>query len=96
MASCTRILERSAAIGAVLKNGVPGIGRMTGADTLGIAKISVGLGLLTKNNKAISDAYIAAHHGVVVQSAIKVDGIKADGSFTQHDGVLYNDNYGKD
>ncbi|KAI1797880.1 galactose mutarotase-like domain-containing protein [Ganoderma leucocontextum] len=65
-------------------------------DRCEIAKISVDLGLLTKNNKAITDAYTAAHHEVVIQPAIKVDGIKADGSFTQHGGVLYNGNYGKD
>lgn len=79
-----------------MKNGVPGIGAMTGANTLDIAKISVDLGLFTKDNKVISDAYTAAHIEVVVQDAVKVDGIKADGSFTQHGGVLYNGNYGKD
>ncbi len=75
---------------------MPGIGEMTGANTLDIAKISVDLGLLTENNKAIGNAYTAAHHEVVIQDAVKVDGIKADGSFTQHGGVLYNGNYGKD
>nr|VWO96784.1 Hyaluronate lyase (EC (Hyaluronidase) (HYase) [Ganoderma boninense] len=93
VAGCTQILKRSA---ATLQDGVPGIGRMTGANTLDIARISVDLGLLTKDDKAISDAYTAAHHEVVVQSAVKVDGIKADGSFSQHGGVLYNGNYGKD
>lgn len=92
-AGCTHILKRSA---ATMKNGVPGIGAMTGANMLDIAKISVDLGLFTKDNKVISDAYTAAHHEVVVQDAVKVDGIKADGSFTQHGGVLYNGNYGKD
>ncbi|PIL31993.1 hypothetical protein GSI_06697 [Ganoderma sinense ZZ0214-1] len=69
---------------------------MTGANTLDIAKISVDLGLLTKDDKAVGDAYTVAHHEVVVKDAVKVDGIKADGSFIQHGGVLYNGNYGKD
>ncbi|EJF66671.1 galactose mutarotase-like protein [Dichomitus squalens LYAD-421 SS1] len=93
MGSCTHILNRSA---ATLRDGVPGIGKMTGANTLDIAKISVDLGLLTKNDSAITDAYTAAHKEVVVQNTAKTDGIRADGSFAQHGGILYNGNYGKD
>ena len=93
MSNCTNMLSRSA---ATLHDGVPGIGRMTGANTLDIAKISVDLGLLTKNDSVITDAYTAAHKEVVVQNTVKTDGIRADGSFTQHGGVLYNGNYGKD
>lgn len=31
---------------------------------------------------------------MVIQNSIKADGIRADGSFGQHAGILYNGNYG--
>jgi len=35
------------------------------------------------------------HNEVVIENAVMADGIRRDGSFDQHSGVLYNGNYGK-
>ncbi|THH06921.1 hypothetical protein EW145_g3747 [Phellinidium pouzarii] len=42
------------------------------------------------------DAYGRVHNEVVIQQAVKGDGIRPDGSFGQHAGIIYNGNYGKD
>ena len=61
-----------------------------------IARIGIDEGLLNLNSSVISDAYNRIHGEVVIEDAIKSDGIRADGSFGQHGGVIYNGNYGKD
>lgn len=38
----------------------------------------------------ILNAYSRAHDEVVVKTGLRVDGIQEDGSFSQHQGVLYN------
>jgi hypothetical protein len=60
------------------------------------AKIGIDLALLTSNTTLITEAYSRLNDGVLIQPGIKVDGIKPDGSFSQHGGLLYNGNYGKD
>ena len=67
----------------------------TGANTLDVASIGVDLALLTNNATLITDAYRRVHSEVVIQQAIKADGIRPDGGFAQHLGVLYNGNYGE-
>lgn len=61
-----------------------------------MAKIGIDLSLLTSNAILIADAYRRIHAEVVIHPGVAVDGIKPDGSFSQHGGLLYNGNYGKD
>ncbi|KAG8896226.1 hypothetical protein FRC00_006243 [Tulasnella sp. 408] len=53
-------------------------------------------GNTTQGQELISEAYERAHNELRVQDGLKADGIRADGSFNQHNGILYNGNYGKD
>lgn len=69
---------------------------ITGANTLDIAKISADSGLLTNNEDIVADSYRIIHEEIAVRNEVRADGIRADGSFGQHEGVLYNGNYGKD
>lgn len=68
---------------------------LTGANILDVAKIGVDLALLSSNESLITEAYSRINAEIIVEPGIMVDGIKPDGSFTQH-GLLYNGNYGKD
>ncbi|KAF8638137.1 hypothetical protein AX16_010567 [Volvariella volvacea WC 439] len=52
--------------------------------------------LLTGNVTLLEDAYNRVHSQMVIQNANAADGIRADGAFGQHGGVLYNGNYGKE
>lgn len=61
-----------------------------------MASVGVDLGLLTNNASLIADAFGRIHGEVVEQQAVKADGIRPDGSFGQHEGLIYNGNYGKD
>ena len=69
---------------------------LTGANVLDVAKIGIGLALLTSNASLITEAYGRINAEVVIEPGVMVDGIKPDGSFGQHGGLLYNGNYGKD
>ncbi|KAI0051679.1 polysaccharide lyase family 8 protein [Auriscalpium vulgare] len=71
-------------------------GYLSGANILDVAKIGIDVALLTTNVTLITEAYGRIHAEVVVEPGIMVDGIKPDGSFGQHGGLLYNGNYGKD
>lgn len=73
-----------------------GLGIATGANLLDIARVGIDGGLLNANISRLTDAYERIHDEAIIQNAIKADGIRADGSFGQHGGVLYNGNYGKD
>ncbi|KAF9229321.1 polysaccharide lyase family 8 protein [Gyrodon lividus] len=75
---------------------VNGLGYLTGANTLDVAKIGIDQGLRVTNVSMIFDAYQRAHDTLVIEQAVKADGIRVDGSFSQHSGILYNGNYGKD
>ena len=61
-----------------------------------MASIGVNLALLTSNSTLITEAYDRINAEVIIQPGVMVDGIKPDGSFGQHGGLLYNGNYGKD
>ncbi|KAH9969052.1 polysaccharide lyase family 8 protein [Russula dissimulans] len=69
---------------------------LTGANVLDVAKIGVDLALFTSNTSLIADAYNRIDAQIVIEPGIMVDGIKPDGSFSQHGGLLYNGNYGQD
>ena len=89
-ASCTRILQRSfATFGS-------GQSFLAGANILDIAKIGTEGGLLAGNASVLADGFTRIHEEVVVHNETTADGIRADGSFGQHSGIIYNGNYGKD
>ena len=73
---------------------VPQPGYISGANIMDMVVIGISAGLLenngTGNVSRIADAYERAHNQVVVQPADRVDGIKPDGSFQQHAGIIYN------
>ncbi|KAI0778157.1 galactose mutarotase-like protein [Trametes elegans] len=75
---------------------VNGLGYLTGANLLDVAKIGITSGLLTDNATLIADGFERIHKEVVIQDALQSDGIRRDGSFGQHRGIIYNGNYGKD
>ncbi|KAJ7875466.1 polysaccharide lyase family 8 protein [Mycena leptocephala] len=93
LAGCTRITGRSY---NTLQTGINGVSAITGANLLDIASIGIDQGLLLGNASTVADGYTAIHGDLVFQNAIKADGIRADGSFGQHEGLLYNGAYGKD
>ncbi|KAI0307724.1 polysaccharide lyase family 8 protein [Multifurca ochricompacta] len=69
---------------------------LTGANILDVAKIGIDLALLSSNASLITEAYGRINAEIVIEPGVMVDGIKPDGSFGQHGGLLYNGNYGKD
>ncbi|KAL0951141.1 hypothetical protein HGRIS_007876 [Hohenbuehelia grisea] len=89
---CTQITGRAY---GTFDHNINGVGSLTGANTLDVAKIGIDQGLLTMNESLVADAYRRVHGELVVQHEVKADGIRDDGSFGQHAGVLYNGNYGK-
>ncbi|KAJ6552997.1 chondroitin AC/alginate lyase [Mycena capillaripes] len=72
------------------------VGVLTGANALDVAKIGIDLALLTVNASLLMDAYSRVHSQMVITTAVKADGIRPDGSFGQHSGIIYNGNYGQD
>ncbi|EJF60682.1 polysaccharide lyase family 8 protein [Dichomitus squalens LYAD-421 SS1] len=93
LSNCSNILDR--AFGTFGRS-VNGLGFLTGANTLDVAKIGIDSGLLTNNATLVTAGYLRIHREVVVQNATRADGIREDGSFGQHGGIIYNGNYGKD
>ncbi|KZT30416.1 polysaccharide lyase family 8 protein [Neolentinus lepideus HHB14362 ss-1] len=73
-----------------------GQGFVSGANILDIAKIGVDEGLRTANASLVADAFGKIHDEVQIHDPVASDGIRRDGSFGQHVGLLYNGNYGKD
>ncbi|KZV87023.1 galactose mutarotase-like protein [Exidia glandulosa HHB12029] len=73
-----------------------GAGFLAGANILDIASIGVSSGVLSNDTAIVADAFSRINAEVVVHPEVKVDGIKPDGSFSQHTGIIYNGNYGKD
>ncbi|KAJ7581087.1 polysaccharide lyase family 8 protein [Mycena floridula] len=91
LASCQLVTGRSF---DTFQTGINGVSSITGANLLGIASIGIDLALLTSNSTMLADAYSRVHDEVTIKSGIKVDGIRADGTFGQHSGLTYNGNYG--
>lgn len=92
-ASCAQITGRAY---NTFQTGINGVSAITGANTLDIASIGINAGLFTSNVSLVWDAYSKVHDEVVLKNDPKADGIRPDGSFGQHAGILYNGNYGKD
>ncbi|KAF8473611.1 hypothetical protein JB92DRAFT_3134826 [Gautieria morchelliformis] len=65
-------------------------GFLAGANTLDISSIGIALGLLSDNASIVADAHDCVHNEVQAQSGFQLDGIQQDGSFSQHQGLLYN------
>lgn len=93
LSSCNTFTGRSF---NTFNTGINGVSSITGANALDIASIGLDGGLLTQDADLVTAAFGRIHSEVVVQSGVKVDGIRADGSFGQHSGIIYNGNYGKD
>ncbi|CAL1695912.1 unnamed protein product [Somion occarium] len=93
LSNCTHITGRTY---GTFGHSVNGLGIATGANLLDIAKIGIDQGLLNTNASIITDAYSRIHNEIVIENTTFADGIRADGSFGQHGGVIYNGNYGKD
>ncbi|KAG2366568.1 polysaccharide lyase family 8 protein [Suillus spraguei] len=93
LGNCTHITLRAY---GTFDHYVNGIGYITGANTLDLAKIGIDQGLLVVNVSLITDAFIRVHETMVIEQPVGSDGIRADGSFGQHLGIIYNGNYGKD
>lgn len=90
ISGCNTIMSRAFAI-AELKN-TP----LTGANLLDVSSIGISLGLLNKNLDILTNALRLFYSGVKISDIVAKDGIQSDGSFMQHNGLLYNGNYGKD
>ena len=93
LGNCTKMTGRSF---NTFTTGINGVSSITGANALDIASIGIDQGLLTQDASLIAAGFARVHAEAVIQSGIKVDGIRADGSFGQHAGIIYNGNYGKD
>jgi hypothetical protein len=91
--NCTKFTQRSY---NTFATGIEGVSSITGSNTLDIASIAIDGALLSSNLSQLQDAYNRVHGEVQIFNTIKADGIRADGSFGQHQGILYNGNYGKD
>ncbi|CAE6465737.1 unnamed protein product [Rhizoctonia solani] len=96
LGNCTLITSR--AFSPFYREQRPGY--LSGANVIDLSVIGIDAGLL-ENNKTgnvsrITDAYQNVHNQVVVEPGIRVDGIKPDGSFQQHKGIIFSGNYGKD
>ncbi|CAE6473793.1 unnamed protein product [Rhizoctonia solani] len=96
LTKCTLMTARAYA--PFYRNPQPGY--LSGANVMDIAVIGIMAGLLENeragNATRVADAYGRVHLQALVQPADRVDGIKPDGSFQQHGGLIYNGNYGKD
>ncbi|KAF9514122.1 polysaccharide lyase family 8 protein [Hydnum rufescens UP504] len=81
LSNCTHFTSRS--FSTFNYTHINGLGTLTGANTLDVAT-------------SCTQAYGRVHAEVVVQTATRADGIRPDFSFAQHNGQLYDGNYGKD
>lgn len=93
LAGCLHIIQRAY---NTLQTGIVGVSSITGSNLLDIAGIGLDLGLLTNNETILTDAYDRAHGELTIKTEVSADGIRPDGSFGQHLGLLYNGDYGKD
>ncbi|KAJ7128143.1 polysaccharide lyase family 8 protein [Mycena crocata] len=91
LANCTAISSRAY---ATFMHPANQVGVLTGANALDVAKIGIDLALLTANVTLLTDAYQRVHKEMVIELGVHADGIRPDGSFGQHSGILYNGNYG--
>ncbi|TQV94131.1 polysaccharide lyase family 8 protein [Cordyceps javanica] len=71
-------------------------GTLTAANVVLVLQSAVSLGLFTSNATIVESAIQRAFGVMTFTDGAMQDGIHRDGSFLQHDGILYNGNYGKD
>lgn len=90
-AGCKRIAFRAFNTFYTGINNVP----ITGANLMDIASIGIDYALLAWDEGVIVDAFNRVHGELEVKNTVKADGIRDDGSFGFHSGVLYNGNYGE-
>jgi hypothetical protein len=93
VADCNHITGRAY---GTFDHNINGVGYLTGANTLDVAKVGIDQGLLNVNISLLTDAYRRVHEELGIRDGFEADGIRPDGSFGQHGGILYNGNYGKD
>ncbi|PBK77242.1 polysaccharide lyase family 8 protein [Armillaria solidipes] len=93
LAGCLHIIQRAY---NTFQTGIVGVSSITGSNLLDIAGIGLDLGLLINNETILTDAYDRAHGELSIKTQVSADGIRPDGSFGQHHGLLYNGDYGKD
>jgi Polysaccharide lyase family 8, N terminal alpha-helical domain len=88
LSNCTHFTSR--AFSTFNYTHINGLGTLTGANTLDVASVGIALGLLSSDPSVVTQAYGRVHAEVVVQNAIRADGIRPDFSFAQHGGQLYD------
>ncbi|KAF7327253.1 Polysaccharide lyase family 8 protein [Mycena kentingensis (nom. inval.)] len=93
LTGCTRMTSRAF---NTLKTGIVGVSSITGANLLDISSVGIDFGLFTNNATVVKAGYDAVHGDMQFQNAVAADGIRPDGAFGQHAGLLYNGGYGKD
>ncbi|KAH8823240.1 polysaccharide lyase family 8 protein [Flagelloscypha sp. PMI_526] len=94
LSNCTTITKRAA---GNLYHPIRNVASLTGANLLDVAGIAIDGGIHSGNISQISDAYFKIHTDPTGERISDTsDGIKVDGAFGQHDGLLYNGNYGHD
>ncbi|OAA69683.1 polysaccharide lyase family 8 protein [Cordyceps fumosorosea ARSEF 2679] len=71
-------------------------GNLTASNVVLVLQSAVSLGLFTSNATIVESAMDRAFSVMTFSDSAGQDGIHRDGSFLQHDGILYNGNYGKD
>ncbi|KAJ4144516.1 hypothetical protein LMH87_003397 [Akanthomyces muscarius] len=71
-------------------------GNLTAANIVLVLQSAVSLGLFTENITIVENAMKRAFSVMTFSDEAMQDGIHRDGSFLQHNGILYNGNYGKD
>lgn len=60
---------------------INGVGALTGANALDVARIGMDKALLTSNVTLLGAAYGQVHLQLVIQNVNRADGIRADGAF---------------
>lgn len=86
LSNCTHITGRAYATFDETINGLSG--GLTGANALDVSKIGIDQALLTNNVSLLTDAYGRVGTELQIKNGIKVDGIRADGSFGSHHSPL--------
>ncbi|CEJ01192.1 hypothetical protein RMCBS344292_15227 [Rhizopus microsporus] len=87
---CNRIMSRA------FKRATRTKSSLTGANLLDVSSIGISLGLLNRDTNTLLKALELFYSGAKISPVVAGDGIQSDGSFMQHNGLLYNGNYGKD
>lgn len=78
LSNCARMTGRSY---GTFDHYINGVGYLTGANTLDVAKIGIDNSLLNLNVSMLTDAYGRVHSELSIKTQVKADGIRPDGSF---------------